>query len=90
MDVVGISSEWEGLAPDSPVWSEALLASAALEITDRNDPLKPPEVSGADDDTEKVCLMCELAAMQRDYGILEKNHDELLKQFQTINRRGKR
>ena len=90
MGVIGIGSEWEGVTPNSPVWSETLLASAALEITERNDPLKTPELSGADGDTEKVRLLCELAAMRRDYDILEKNHDELLKQFQAVNRRGKR
>ena len=90
MGTIGIGSEWEHVAPDCPVWSENLLASAALEITERSDPLKPPETPDANDNTEKVRLMCEKAALRRDHKILESKHNELEQQLRALNRRKKR
>jgi len=43
----GIGPEWEGLDPDSPVWTQALMAGAAIEIAGRHDPLKPPSMEGS-------------------------------------------
>jgi|GEM_PF-1392514 len=79
-----IGQEWEGLEPDSPVWTEQVLAGAAREIVTRDDPREAPETSTASEEVESVRLRCELAALQRDYGALEKKYSALLAQFQTV------
>ncbi|MCL2081580.1 MAG: glycosyltransferase [Oscillospiraceae bacterium] len=83
-----IGPEWDGLEPDSPVWTEKLLEAAAGEITARGDPMTPCEQPDAD--AENVRLRCELARLREDYGRLEKKYTQLLAQYQTPQGRRKR
>ena len=86
-----IGKEWDGLGPDSPVWTPELLGSAAAEIARREDPVKAPDESDAGEEPESVRLRCELARLRRDYGALEKKYGALLGQFQALaGKRGKR
>jgi len=66
-----IGPEWEGLTPDSEVWTEAVLTAAAAEITARENPFETPEYTG--EDAENLRLKCELARVKQDYAALEKN-----------------
>ena len=85
-----ISSEWEGLEPDSPVWTEELLESVACEIATREDPAKAPESSESGDMAEVVRLRSELARLRQDYGALEKKYTSLIGQFQALAGRRKK
>ena len=76
-----LGDQWDELGPDSPVWTENLLEKAAAEIAGREDPIKAPTDSGADEETESVRLRCELARMQQNYRALEKKYAALLGQF---------
>jgi hypothetical protein len=79
-----IGPEWDGLKPDSPVWSGELLDAAASEIAERDDPMVAPEASTAPADVENVRLRCELARLRQEYAILENRCASLTTQFQAL------
>ena len=78
-----IGPEWNGLEPDSPIWTKELLERAAVSIAARDDPMKAPERQPGDEEAESVRLRCELARLRQDYDKLEKKHNLLLAQYQT-------
>ena len=90
--ITGIGPEWDGLGPNSTIWTPSLMAQAAAEIASREDPTSPPEQSGAPEEAESVRLRCELARQQADYTALEKKYAALMTQFQTVagKKHGKR
>lgn len=67
-----IDPEWDGLGPDSSVWTKEVLDSAAGEIASREDPFEAPEVSEASIEAENVRLRCEIVRLREDYKKLEK------------------
>ena len=86
-----IGPEWDGLGPDSPVWTRELMEKATAEIIGRENPLEKPEQPATDEETETVRLRCELARLRQDYDRLDKKYASLLGQFQALSgKRGKR
>jgi glycosyltransferase involved in cell wall biosynthesis len=85
-----ISPEWNGLEPESGVWSVELMSAAATEVAARGHPLTRPERSAAPEDCENVRLRCELARLRQDYHFLEKKYARLMEQFQQTAGRKKR
>ena len=87
----GIGPEWEGLTPDSPVWSEKTLMAAAVELANRADPAAAPEETEVDYQSENVRLRSELVTLRRDFAALEKKYATLAGQFAVLSGgRGKR
>ena len=78
-----IGPQWDGLGPDSPVWTKAVLEAAAAEISARDDPMKHPGHPNADAEAENIRLRCELARLKEDYDRLEKTHNTLLAQYRA-------
>jgi glycosyltransferase involved in cell wall biosynthesis len=73
--------EWDGLTPDSKVWTNELLQNIADSLTEPDSEGENGE--SKNDNVEIVRLRCELAAAKRDYGELEKKYTALLNQFQA-------
>ncbi|MCL2018765.1 MAG: glycosyltransferase [Oscillospiraceae bacterium] len=78
-----IPPEWDGLTPDSPVWTDETLSAAARFL---NKP-EGSEESGVNEqdasESELLRLRCEIAGLKRDYATLEKKYASLLGQFQA-------
>ncbi|MDR2528059.1 MAG: glycosyltransferase [Synergistaceae bacterium] len=89
MEEAHIGPEWDGLGPESGVWSRALLNGAAAEVAARERPLTRPEKSSAPEDCENVRLRCELARLRQDYRFLEKKYARLMERFQQAAGRKK-
>ena len=86
-----LGPEWDGLGPDSPVWTDVVLESAAAEISARDDPMKFSGQSAAGGEAGNVRLRCELARLRQDYNGLEKKYATLAGQYQMLaGKRGKR
>ena len=85
-----LGREWEGLEPDSHIWTEGLLTAAAAEIAGRDEPTATLERPGAAENAEIVRLRCELARLKQDYGKLDRKYANLLVQFQSLAGRRRR
>jgi len=87
---IKLGTQWDGLTPDSLVWSEELLSSSAAEIATRGEFSSASETLIANEETEAasaaeiVRLRCEHAKLIQNYNELEKKHAALLGQFQTL------
>jgi len=84
MQQVPSEEVWEGLGPDSALWTQELLEGAAREIVAREDPLVAPETSEAAEEVESARLRSELAQLKRSHKELEKKYATLLGQYQTL------
>ena len=86
-----IGQEWDGLGPDSPVWTVELLEDAAAEIAGRKDPRVSEPGDNENVTAENIRLRCELAQLKQEHRALEQKYSSLMEQYkQTAVRKQKR